>query len=92
MKDEKEETGEELIDLNEAGNKTEKKEKEKNKKPNSLYKIIISIILCLILLISCYCYFNYRKNNKTVFDKTTLKNLKLKNRIFMGPVSHELKK
>ena len=32
-----------------------------------------------------YIFFTYKKsNNKNVFDQTTLKNLKLKNRIFLG--------
>ena len=33
-----------------------------------------------------------KKNNKTVFDETTLKNLKLKNRVFLGPCIHVAQK
>ena len=32
------------------------------------------------------------KKNKSVFDETTLKNLKLKNRVFFGPISHTAEK
>ena len=33
-----------------------------------------------------------KKNNKTAFDETTLKNLKLKNRVFLGPCIHVAQK
>jgi 2,4-dienoyl-CoA reductase-like NADH-dependent reductase (Old Yellow Enzyme family) len=33
-----------------------------------------------------------KKNTKTVFDETTLKNLKLKNRVFLGPCIHVAQK
>ena len=33
-------------------------------------------------------FFVLKKITKTVFDETTLKNLKLKNRVFFGPISH----
>ena len=90
MKEDKKESGEELIDIDEKGNPL-KKEKEKEKrrsKPNNSYKIIIAIILCLIILISCYLFFSNKKSNKSVFDETTLKNLKLKSRVFLGPITH----
>ena len=41
---------------------------------------------------SCYCFFAHKKNNKSVFDETILKNLKLKNRVFFGPISHTAEK
>ena len=37
---------------------------------------------------SCYCFFAHKKNNKSVFDETILKNLIIKNRVFFGPISH----
>ena len=93
MKEDKKEAGEELLDIDEKGNpikdQKEKDEKEKKPKSNSTTKIILTIIVCLIIL-SCCCYFffNKRKTTKSVFDETTLKNLKLKNRVFFGPISH----
>ena len=69
-----------------------KKRKEKKKKPKSPIKIIFTIIVYLILLICCYFIFINIKNKKSVFDETTLKNLKLKNRVFFGPISHSLEK
>ena len=83
------ETGEELIDIDEKGNPIEKEEEEENKKSNSSYKIIIAIIICLLILAACYYFFYCRKN---VFDKTILKNLKLKNRVFFGPITHDIQK
>ena len=92
MKEGNKESGEELIDIDEKGNPIEKDKEQNTNKPNSTYKFIIAIILCLILLISCYLYFRSKKNTKNLFDKTTLNNLKLKNRIFFGPITHDIKK
>ena len=89
MKDEKKETGEELIDIDEKGNPTEKEKEEKKDTSNSSFKIIIALIICLIILAACYFFFF---NKKGVFDKTTLKNLKLKNRVFFGPITHDIEK
>jgi len=58
----------------------------------SKFKIILAIILCLIILISCYYFFNNKNKNKGVFDKTTLKNMKLKNRVIFGSITHDIKK
>ena len=33
-----------------------------------------------------------KQKNKGVFDETILKNLKLKNRVFFGAISHSLEK
>jgi len=92
MKLNKDETGEELIDVDEGGNPTEKTKEEKKSKSNCNYKIVLGIILCLIIIISCYFYFNCKNNKKSVFDETTLKNLKLKNRVLFGPISHTAEK
>ena len=87
MKEDKIEKGEELIDIDEKGNPVEK-QKERKRKFNNKYIIAIGIILCFILFASCYLYFNYKKNCKSIFEETTLKNIKLKNRVFFGPISH----
>ena len=93
MKDNSKETGEELIDIDEKGNPIEKsKKEEKKEKSYTKYKIALGIILGLILIISCYFLLTFKKNNKNIFDETTLKNLKLKNRIFFGPIIHDAKK
>ena len=89
MKDDKNDLGEEeLLEIDEKGNPIEKPKEEKKQKSYTKYKIVLGIIVCLIIIISCYFYFNFKKNTKSIFDKTTLKNLKLKNRVFFGPISH----
>jgi len=93
MKEEKKDSGEELIDIDEKGNKIEKeenKEKNTNKSTYSKYMIILAIII--IILISCYYFFNNKNKNKSVFDKMTLKNMKLKNRVIFGSITHDIKK
>ena len=87
MKEEKKESGEELIDIDEKGNPIEKEKQEKKASSNSIYKIAIVIIVCIFILCCCYYLFCY-KINKSVLIETTLKNLKLKNRVFFGPISH----
>ena len=89
MKEGEKETGEELIDIDEKGNPIEKEKEEKNKKSSSSSKIIIAFIICLLILVVCYFFFFNKKN---VFDETTLKNLKLKNRVFFGPITHDIEK
>ena len=92
MKDDKKEQGEELIDIDEKGNPTEKAKEEKKSKSNTKCKIAFGIIICLIICcVAAYFYLNCKKNKKKekgIFDETTLKNLKLKNRVFFGPISH----
>ena len=94
MKDSNKEKDEELVDIDETGNPIEKeKEKEEKKiKSNAKYKIALSIIVFIVIIISCYFFLNLKKKNKSVFDETTLKNLKLKNRVFFGPISHTAEK
>ena len=93
MKKDKNDLGEEeLIDIDEKGNPIEKPKEEKKSKSYTKYKIALGIILCLIIIISCYFYFNCKKNSKSIFEETTLKNLKLKNRVFFGPISHVAEK
>ena len=38
-----------------------------------------------LLGLAYFCYYK-TKNNKTIYDETKLKNLKLKSRIFFGPI------
>ena len=66
MKDDKKESGEELIDIDEKGNPIEKdkENKEKESKPKIPYKIIITIILYFILLICCYLFLSKKKLSK----------------------------
>ena len=72
---------EELIDIDENGNPIETKQKPKPKKSSfKLYIIIFIMIIILIILIKFFIYSN-KKNRKNLFDKTELKNLKLKNRV-----------
>ena len=92
MENEKNQTGEELIDIDEKGNPIEKKEEKKEKKSSNICKYIMMIIIILFLIGLCFFYLKYQKKNKGVFDETTLKNLKLKNRVFFGAISHDPKK
>ena len=90
MKDSNKEKDEELVDIDETGNPIEKEKEKEEKKIQSKakYKIALSIIVFIVIIISCYFFLNLKKKNKSVFDETTLKNLKLKNRVFFGPISH----
>ena len=92
MNEEKNQPGQELLDFDEKGNPIEKEEKEtKNKWPN-FYKYCVAIIIVILLLGLCFFFLNKKTNNKGVFDKTTLKNLKLKNRVFLGAISYDIQK
>ena len=85
MKNTDKDEGKELIDLDENGKADEAKE-EKEVKQSKIYKYIILIII-LILLIGLIFFFNFiKKAKRTAFDKTKLKNLNLKNRLFYGAV------
>ena len=94
MKDSNKEKDEELVDIDETGNPIEKEKEKEEKKIQSKakYKIALSIIVFIVIIISCYFFLNLKKKNKSVFDETTLKNLKLKNRVFFGPISHTAEK
>ena len=97
MKEEKKDSGEELIDIDEKGNKIEKEEnKEKNTNKSTYSKHMIILAIIIIILISCYYFFNNKNKNKnknkSVFDKITLKNIKLKNRVIFGSITHDIKK
>ena len=92
MKNYKKYSGEELINLDEKGNAIGKDKEEKKNKFNFKYKIIIPIIFFILIIVCYYIFFHYKKNIKNVFDETTIKNLKLKNRVFLGPITHNIEK
>ena len=94
MKDSNKEKDEKLVDIDETGNPIEREKEKEEKKIQSKakYKIALSIIVFIVIIISCYFFLNLKKKNKSVFDETTLKNLKLKNRVFFGPISHTAEK
>ena len=93
MTDKTENPGKELLDMDEKGKPIEKDENENTKKTSSnIYKYVCIIIILLLLLGLCYYFLNKNKSNKGVFDETTLKHLKLKNRVFFGAIIHDLQK
>ena len=57
----------------------------KNKTSNIYKYCLICICLIVLLGLAYFCY-NKTKNNRTIYDKTKLKNLNLKSRIFFGPI------
>ena len=86
MAEEEIKSGQELLNVDEKGNYIENKKEEKEDKPSNAYKYGLIVIAFIILLGLC-CFFFYKKtNNKSLFDETKLKNLKLKSRIFYGPI------
>jgi len=93
MTDKPENPGKELLDMDEKGNPIEKEESENTKKVSSnIYKYGGIIVIIILLLGLCYYFLNKNTSNKDVFDETTLKNLKLKNRVFFGAIIHDLQK
>ena len=86
MKEGKKKSDQELLDVDEQGNYIEnKKDEEKQKTSNSYKYYLICIGLIALLGLAYFCFFK-TKNNKTIYDETKLKNLKLKSRIFFGPI------
>ena len=94
MKDSNKEKDEELVDIDETGNPIEKEKEKEEKKIQSKakYKIALSIIVFIVIIISCYFFLNLKKKNKSVFDETTLKNLKLKKTEYFSVQFHILLK
>lgn len=79
---------EELLDIDETGNPIKKKEEEpkESSKINKyffIFPILVIIIILLIVFLMKSENNNYKKN---VFDKTSIKNLKLKNRIISAAI------
>ena len=86
MEEEKQQSGQELLDVDDQGNYNEnKKGDEKKKSSNMLKCCLIFICLGIILGLIYFCYCK-KKSNKTIYDKTQLKNMKLKSRVFFGPI------
>lgn len=85
MKDSDKEEGKELIDLDENG-KAEEKNENKKDKSSQIYKYIIFAIILILLLGFVFFFCFNKKAKRTAFDKTKLKNLNLKNRLFYGAV------
>lgn len=86
MKDEKKEYGQELLEVDDQGNFTESKKEQEKKKPSNIYKYCLIFIGLILLSGFLYFYYYKTKNSKTIYDETKLKNLKLKSRIFFGPI------
>ena len=84
MEKEKNQPGEELLDIDEKGDPIKKEEGKKEKKSTNVYKYLVFIFLILLLIGLCLFFLYSPKKNKGVFDETTLKNLKLKNRVIFG--------
>ena len=86
MEEEKQQSGQELLDVDDQGNYNENKKGDEKKKSSSMLKCCL-IFICLTiscgLIYFCYCK---KKSNKTIYDKTQLKNMKLKSRVFFGPI------
>ena len=86
MEEEKQQSGQELLDVDDQGNYNENKKGDEKKKSSSMLKCCL-ILICLTiscgLVYFCYCK---KKSNKTIYDKTQLKNMKLKSRVFFGPI------
>ena len=86
MEEEKQQSGQELLDVDDQGNYNENKKGDEKKKSSSMLKCCL-IFICLTiscgLVYFCYCK---KKSNKTIYDKTQLKNMKLKSRVFFGPI------
>ena len=83
--------GQELLDVDEKGNYDESKKEKEQKKSGSCKYCLICICCLVILGLCCFCYYKNKccktnSNNKTIYDKTKLKNLNLKSRIIFGPI------
>ena len=75
---------EELLDFDETGNpikKKKEKEPEQSSKINNFFFIILILVIIIILLIAFLMKSSNNHHKKNIFDKTSIKNLKLKNRV-----------
>ena len=89
MKEDNNKKEEELLDIDETGKPIEKKEEEKPKKSSKINKLFFIIPIftgIIILLIVFFMNSDNNKHKKNVFDKTTIKNLKLKNRVISAAI------
>ena len=85
MENEKNQSGQELLDIDDQGNYNEKQKEKEQKKSNTCKYCSICICVIVLLGLGCFCYYN-QKSNKTIYDKVKLKNLNLKSRIIFGPI------
>ena len=85
MENEKNQSGQELLDIDDQGNYNENQKEKEQKKSNTCKYCLICICLIVLLGLGCFFYYN-KKSNKTIYDKTKLKNLNLKSRIIFGPI------
>ena len=92
MKEDKNQSGEELVDIDEKGNPIEKEEVIKKKGSSNICKYILFIIIILLLLGLCSFSLIKKNDKKGVFEPTTLKHLKLKNRVFCGAITYDFQK
>ena len=89
MKEDTSKKGEELLEIDETGNPIKKKEGEKPNKSSKMNKLFyLSPILVIIIILLIVFLMNSGKSihKKNVFDKTTIKNLRLKNRIISAAI------
>ena len=92
MKEDKNQSGEELVDIDEKGNPIEKEEDIKKEGSSNICKYILFIIFILLLLGLCSFSLIKKNDKKGVFEPTTLKHLKLKNRVFCGAITYDFQK
>ena len=69
-----------------------KKKIRKKKESSNFCKYIVVIMIFLLLLGLCSFFLKQKRSNKSVFQETTLKSLKLKNRVFCGAISYDFQK
>ena len=84
MKGENSKKEEELLDIDEEGNPIKKKDEDEPKgssKINYYYFIIPILMIIIILLIAFLMNSGNNQHKRSIFDKTSIKNLKLKNRV-----------
>ena len=89
MKEDTSKKGEELLEIDETGNPIKKKEEEKpnkSSKMNKLFYLIPILVIIIILLIVFLMNLGKSIHKKNAFDKTTIKNLRLKNRIISAAI------
>jgi 2,4-dienoyl-CoA reductase-like NADH-dependent reductase (Old Yellow Enzyme family) len=85
MEKEKNQPGQELLDIDDQGNYNDNQKEKEQKKSNTCKYCSICICLIVLLGLGCFCYYK-QKSNKTIYDKIKLKNLNLKSRIIFGPI------
>jgi hypothetical protein len=82
MENEKNQSGQELLDIDDQGNYNEKQKEKEQKKSNTCKYCSICICVIVLLGLGCFCYYN-QKSNKTIYDKVKLKKFKLKKQNYL---------